>query len=144
MGDFNEVMWSFEKRGGNSKSWHSMKLFRDVVSHCGLLDLGFTGPSFTWSNGRQGESNIRERLDRTLANSAWKNRYKEIHVKHLPRYKSDHAPISIVSRTSSGAEAGPHTPKQWNFRFEHTWLHHPKFPDVVRKCWDNTLMAANF
>ena len=27
-------------------------------------DLGFIGPSFTWSNRREGLTNIRERLDR--------------------------------------------------------------------------------
>lgn len=78
MTDFNEVVWSFEKQGGNLKSWQSMKHFRDLVNHCGLIDLGFNGPLFTWSNGRQGDANINERLDRALTNSTWRNWYQEI------------------------------------------------------------------
>lgn len=45
-----------------------MKKFWDTVSYCGLMDLGYNGPNFTWSNGRRGADNILERLDRALAN----------------------------------------------------------------------------
>lgn len=69
MGDFNEILWSFEKRGGNSKAVKEMDKFREVVKFCSLSDLSFTRYGFTWSNGRQGAINIKERLDRFLANS---------------------------------------------------------------------------
>lgn len=78
MGDFNEVMWSFGKWGGNSKLWQNKKRFQDFIQYCGLVDLGFFCPSFTWSNSRKGDDNIKERLDRILANSYWKNRYKSV------------------------------------------------------------------
>jgi hypothetical protein len=34
-----------------------------------MIDLGFGGNPFTWSNHKQGYSLIKERLDRSIANS---------------------------------------------------------------------------
>lgn len=73
MGDFNEITWSEEKKGGNYGSWQNMRRFIEATSYCELLDLGWTGSKFTWSNGRRGGDLIRERLDRGMVNPAWKN-----------------------------------------------------------------------
>ena len=37
--------------------------FQRVLEDCGLYDLGFMGPKFTWTNGRSGEHFVQERLD---------------------------------------------------------------------------------
>lgn len=41
-GNFNEIMWNAEKKGGRLKSSSSMNMFRDVFKTCNLRDLGFT------------------------------------------------------------------------------------------------------
>jgi hypothetical protein len=38
---------------------------------CGLFDLGFSGPAYTWINMRFSSTPIFERLDRCLANAEW-------------------------------------------------------------------------
>lgn len=101
MGDFNEIMWSFEKRGGNPKTGRDMEMFREGTKLCSLSDLGFPGWGFTWSNGRQGDMNIREMLGRFLANLRWKEVYMNYKVKHLSRYKSDHSPIILLADVST-------------------------------------------
>lgn len=141
MGDFNEIMWSEEKRGENNKEWKCMRRFREALGYCGLMDLGFTGSPYTWSNGRRGVNNIRERLDRALANAAWRNIYQQVHIKHLPRYKSDHSPIMIDCGTNS-----VHNKQQRRcrmFRFEHSWLHHQGFQKILQDSWKETYMANN-
>lgn len=95
-GDFNEIMWNAEKKGGQLKSSCSMGMFRDALYSCKLRDLGFIGSAFTWSNGRQGKDNIMERLDRATATKEWIDRYPGNTVRHLPRFKSDHSPIVII------------------------------------------------
>ena len=52
-----------KKRGGRSTSGSSDNYLKDFMSNTGAIDLGFTRPSFTWSNKREGLVNIKERLD---------------------------------------------------------------------------------
>lgn len=63
IGDFNQILWSDEKKGGTPFSRSHAQPFVDVVNNCGLCDLGFSGPKFTWSNMRNGLDNVQERLD---------------------------------------------------------------------------------
>ena len=66
IGDLNEIMYSFEKDGGNDRPVQFMRAFRDVVDECNLLDHEFVGDRFTWHRGL-----IRERLDRALVSEGW-------------------------------------------------------------------------
>ena len=66
MGDFNELVRLEEKQGRLGRSDRQMQLFRDVLDECSFVDLGFTGPSFTWTNNCVGDMTW-ERLDRAVA-----------------------------------------------------------------------------
>ena len=59
MGDFNSIKGSKEKKG----RWHvgesPVNNIRDFINNTGAIDLDFIGPSFTWSNRREGFANIR-------------------------------------------------------------------------------------
>lgn len=63
VGDFNEILKIEEKRGGRIRPHNQMQAFRDVLDFCGFVDLGFTGPKFTWHSRRHGQL-IWERLNR--------------------------------------------------------------------------------
>lgn len=52
MGDFNDVLSVEEKRGGNTRTQSQLALGRNTVNDCNLLDMGFEGYQFTWSNCR--------------------------------------------------------------------------------------------
>ena len=54
MGDFNEILQTEEKRGGRTRPHVQMQAFREVLDFCGFIDLGFTGPKFTWHSRRHG------------------------------------------------------------------------------------------
>lgn len=66
-GDFNEILYSIWKRG-LLRDERRMKAFREVLDECWLTDIGFSGPWFTWERENLLETNIRERLDRGVAN----------------------------------------------------------------------------
>ncbi|KAL5556007.1 hypothetical protein UlMin_038243 [Ulmus minor] len=47
-----------------------MSQFREATNYCGLADLGFRGPKFTWNRGN-GDRLVQERLDRMLDLEGW-------------------------------------------------------------------------
>ncbi|MBA0841495.1 hypothetical protein Goarm_003983, partial [Gossypium armourianum] len=70
-GDFNEIMYSFEKVGGIRREGSRMQAFREALEECQLEDLGYSGVWFTWERGNLPETNIRERIDRGMSNDKW-------------------------------------------------------------------------
>lgn len=46
-GDFNELLKSHEKLGGQLRPYWQMQQFREALDECRLLDLGFVGHKFT-------------------------------------------------------------------------------------------------
>ncbi|KAL5843837.1 hypothetical protein ACOSQ3_009840 [Xanthoceras sorbifolium] len=53
-GHFNELLHIEKKSGGNERTGPGMFNFRSIVELCDFVDLGFSGPLFTWNNKRGG------------------------------------------------------------------------------------------
>lgn len=62
---------------------------------CRLIDIGFSGPRFMWSNHRPLIDLIQERIDKVFVNAEWNIIYLEALVKHLERVQSSHCPILV-------------------------------------------------
>lgn len=90
--DFNEILFSFEKRGGLPHNEARMTLFRDVLAYYGLHDAGYTGAWFMWMWGNLPRINIRERLDLAVINDSWLEFFPFTQVRHLVHSYSDHCP----------------------------------------------------
>lgn len=73
LGDFNDMMFGWEKRGGRPHPVHLLEGFNNTITDCGLIDLGFTGNKITWEKSWGTDLWMQERLDRGLANYEWKN-----------------------------------------------------------------------
>ncbi|GMI85899.1 hypothetical protein HRI_002259200 [Hibiscus trionum] len=110
-----------------------MRGFRNVLEDCGLFDLGYYGPWFTWEKGRLEATLIRERLDRGVANDGWWNLFPNVSVCHLTHSFSDHCPLML---TTGGGDAESN--RTWHFRFEAAWLLEESCEPEVRKLWDSS------
>ncbi|XP_056692250.1 uncharacterized protein [Spinacia oleracea] len=52
LGNFNKVISQSEKLGGRLINRCHSQLFANTMDACNLLDLGFDGPKYTWTNRR--------------------------------------------------------------------------------------------
>ncbi|KAF9599139.1 hypothetical protein IFM89_035418 [Coptis chinensis] len=66
IGDMNVIFKQLEKQGGEPYDLHQSNFASDLIQHEGLIDLDYSGNSFTWTNGREGKANVRQCLDRGL------------------------------------------------------------------------------
>ena len=64
IGDFNELVGLSEKESGASRPASQMERFKEVIDVCGLKDLGFIGPRFTWLYQKFNGTQIRERVSK--------------------------------------------------------------------------------
>ena len=124
-GDYNEITKQEEKIGGAFRSFHQMQRFRDVIDECGLMDLGFVGPSYMWSKQFDSGQSIWERLDQGLATNDWFLKFLGTKIHHLHCYSSDHLLLFI---NLYGLE---HPVKRKEFRFEEMWLSNDRCGETV-------------
>ncbi|XP_075645738.1 uncharacterized protein LOC142616864 [Castanea sativa] len=104
LGDFNEVLSGEEKLGGRPVNAYRARPFQDYINECGFMDMGFSGPKFTWSNLRNLSDLIQERLDRGFCNVGWSLHYPEATIDHLTRVNSDHCLIMVKLEKPLGME----------------------------------------
>ena len=92
-GDFNEILNLLEAADGGEQSLNEMLIFREALDWCDLTDMGFVGPKLTWDNCRSGDDNIQVCLDRFVANSSWRLKFRRAKVVVLNFWGSDHGPF---------------------------------------------------
>ncbi|XP_057419187.1 uncharacterized protein LOC130713437 [Lotus japonicus] len=125
LGDFNDILSPDDKRGGGQVDILRLQNNNQTLSACGLVDAGFNGFRFTWSNKRQEPHTIQERLDYALVNEGWRKLWPVVEVSHLARHKSDHNPILMACYPHPRGEKQRRIHR---FRFEEVWL------DKVEDC----------
>ena len=102
-GDFNETRNMEEHFNCSEDLARRCNNFNLWIENNHLIDLGFSGPRYTWTRGNTVETRKYARLDRGLCNEQWRMRFEEASVHHLLQNKSDHSPllISLHGLTSS-------------------------------------------
>jgi len=105
--------------------------FCTLVKQCGLMDLGYSGPAYTWTNKRFTTNPTFERLDRCLGDAEWCQTFPSTVIYHLPMLYSDHAPILAVLNPSC-----PRPRKR--FKFQNWWLSEKDFQEVASHAWNQT------
>ena len=115
--------------GGLPLNRNRVTAFRNCLDTCGLMDLGFQGPRFTWTNKIPNwQCNIKERLDRGVGNFEWKILFPMAEIHHLPRVKSDHCPILLDTNPLERKSPKP-------FLFEQMWFTDPYFSALIESSW---------
>ncbi|KAA3473246.1 reverse transcriptase [Gossypium australe] len=131
-GDFNEIMYSFEKDGGIPRYERKIEAFRETLEDCQLEDIGHSGVWFAWERGNFAENNVKERLDRGVANEKWKSLFPTSSIHHLPQSLSDHCPL-FLNTVGDNLYAG-----SLQFKFEAWWIMENSLEEEIKSSWDST------
>ncbi|XP_075503966.1 uncharacterized protein LOC142541292 [Primulina tabacum] len=121
--DFNVVRDASECLGTHGGRLLPMDEFNTFIMDYGLVDAGFEGSSFTWTN-----KSIWKRLDRVMVSVDWGDHFSSIQVEHLSRTISDHCPLLVTAPVFA---RGP-----TSFRFQRMWFRHHGFLQTVRLNWN--------
>ena len=103
-----------------------MEIFNDDINQCGFQEVGFIGLKFTWLYQRADGTQIRERLDRTLATKDWIDLFPTAKLYHLSSSASDHSPLSLHLVKKKRQKK-----IKKSFQFESMWLKDSRCEDIV-------------
>jgi hypothetical protein len=117
-----------EKLGPTRADINRINEFCAYVKQYGFIDLGYSGPAYTWTNKRFSANPTYEQLDRCLGNAEWCTMFPTTTIYHLPMMYNDHAPILAVLNSQRVRTKKP-------FRFENWWLMEHDYNEVAQQSW---------
>ncbi|KAL7252634.1 hypothetical protein ACSBR1_007240 [Camellia fascicularis] len=126
--DLNEIGVVSENQGGVQCRLSQLQSLQELQSDCGLMNLEFKGPPYTWTNNQVGVANICERLDRVVATMEWRSLYPCAKVFHEVQFSSDHCPL--ILNCSVLLKKVPQI-----FKFENIWTSNPDCARVIQSKW---------
>ena len=107
----------------------SFRDFRHFIELNRLVDIGFEGHPWTWSNHWDNEGEIRQRLDRVLGSMDWFQDFESAKCHHIETLASDHS--MLLLDTNPGIER-----KKKRFYFDKRWLQKEGIQQVVEQAWN--------
>ncbi|KAL8152224.1 hypothetical protein V2J09_009984 [Rumex salicifolius] len=134
MGDFNETINMAERTGDSDCMRRRCDRFSSWVNDMELLDMGYSGPQYTWFRGVDEDSRTAARLDRGLCSVEWQDYFGEASIKNLGRNQSNHCPILMDSYGFSQGNVSSHP-----FRFQAAWTLHDEFQEYVAQNWNHNV-----
>ncbi|KAL2899016.1 Dynein heavy chain 14 axonemal [Bienertia sinuspersici] len=93
--DFNDTRHEWERSSYSNETRRRARRFDAWIEDMELIEVEFSGPSHTWTRGLSEETRKSARLDRTLCNTEWAERFSNGMVRHLPAIQSDHCSLLI-------------------------------------------------
>ncbi|XP_019196311.1 PREDICTED: uncharacterized protein LOC109190291 [Ipomoea nil] len=106
IGDFNELLFQHEKRGGNPHPDNLLRGFGETIDQCGLTQLPMEGYRFTWEKGKGTSNCIEEMLDKVLVSDDWREIVPGARLVNNLMRKSDHSANVVEKSWEEGRRDG--------------------------------------
>lgn len=138
VGDFNEIRSSLEKEGGVPRPKYRMPRFNNAINFCGLREVGFVGPTFTWLYQKRDGTQIHERLDKALVSQDWLSLFLSLKLYHKSSSVSDHSSLllNFLPKPKKGKQ-------KKLFKFESMWMGDARCEQVVVATWNEGLLSSS-
>lgn len=126
MGDFNDLLYSSDKKGIHPHPEWLMRGFRGALDESSLSEVNLQGGCYTWEKIRGTDNWVQEKLDRAFANAEWWSLFPLCKLSLVTTVVSDHDAIFLELLNI------PASKKTFRFKFENMWLKEPSFvKDVI-------------
>lgn len=79
MGDFNAVMHSADRLGGDTAWYRHLDDFNNCIQQAELIQIPYTGLKFSWHNGQHENHTIQQKLDWIFNNPCLLTKWLEAH-----------------------------------------------------------------
>ena len=83
----------------------------------------------TWTNIREGDELVWERLDRSFANNSWFKNHDLAQLTNLSVIHSDHGVMLLTTHKERRFKKRP-------YRFKAIWLTHLGCEDIIKSTWE--------
>ncbi|XP_030453714.2 uncharacterized protein LOC115675253 [Syzygium oleosum] len=133
LGDFNEVLYDWEKVGKRSISQSRLNAFRECLDDCALMEMDCKGCAYTWANNREGENFVKEKLDRVFCNLDWRLLFPTAEAFALVAIGSDHSPLLLDSSIEV-------VQRRREFRFEAYWNEEAECSKIIKEAWQSPFL----
>ncbi|XP_026420439.1 uncharacterized protein LOC113316486 [Papaver somniferum] len=128
IGDLNFILHTDEKEGGNILSQSELDNNNMILHNNLLTSMNYISNLYTWTNRRNGNELIIERLDRILTTFDWSSTYPNATLYHLTVVGSDHCPIMLLTSKLKNSNKKP-------FRVNKAWFRDPSCTNIIKKEW---------
>lgn len=95
LGDFHNVLKSYERIGGEPIHPKETSPFQDCLGAIGLSDVKSAGCFFTWVRRSESRNMKCSNIDRALINMEWLSKMPNCQANFLPPRVSNHSPILV-------------------------------------------------
>ncbi|XP_071722612.1 uncharacterized protein [Rutidosis leptorrhynchoides] len=127
-GDFNEIIYRWEKVGKRPANQHRMHSFCELLNDCSLMDVASKGCAFTWVNNRDSDECVKERLDWVFCTMDWRLTFPVAEAFTLPALGSYHSLILLTIAPIPGK-------RKKIFTFESFWLQDQECRTIIAYSW---------
>ncbi|XP_074341995.1 uncharacterized protein LOC141679392 [Apium graveolens] len=121
-GDFNDLLYSTDKRGEHPHPPGLLEGFREAIEGCNLVELELKGGQFTWEKSKGKTNWVKEKLDRAFATEEWWRKFPLWFKEEVSVYWRSLPATNIIPKLMSVSEFMA----KWGRAFFH------KFRDKVR------------
>ncbi|XP_070038256.1 uncharacterized protein LOC142167387 [Nicotiana tabacum] len=128
VGDFNSVLSSEDRMGGNPVTWAELVDFKTCIYKSGLMELAHNGQIFTWNDKGEGQR-IYSKIDWMFINNEWLHSMSTCKAIYLAEEISDHFPINITMGDIN-------VKQRRTFKYCNVWSKHTQFLRVIEKGWE--------
>ncbi|MBA0803426.1 hypothetical protein Gohar_013636 [Gossypium harknessii] len=130
-GDFNAILNDSKKSEGRRKSRVDMEDFQRTIEELALVDIKIVKRWFMWTNNREGNGLIRERLDRFLFSATGVENTPFLSTYVVRQACSDHD--AVILDTLGHKPRDEMKDPRLLFKFEASWAHEKKAKYFIKR-----------